>query len=160
MNQVVLLIGGNIGDRMEYIQNCHQLTELHIGSISLKSNIYETAAWGGIDQQDFLNQGIVVSTTLSPNETLVKCLEIEHLLDRKRVVRWGERTMDIDIIFYNYIIMKTLLLEIPHPRYQLRNFVLTPLNEIIPNYKCPQLNKSINQLLESCTDDLHVIKPE
>lgn len=156
MNRAVLLIGGNLGDRIDYINRCIFLIEQNIGKISSKSSIYETTAWGRTDQQDFLNLGLTVNTTLLPVELLAKCLEIETELDRTREVRWGERTMDVDIIFYNHLVIQTKTLEIPHPRYHLRNFVLAPLTEIIPNYICPELGISVQKTFSETKDNLEV----
>jgi 2-amino-4-hydroxy-6-hydroxymethyldihydropteridine diphosphokinase len=156
MNQVVLLIGGNIGDRFYYLEKCVAMLSKKIGSILEISSVYETAAWGRTNQQDYLNQALVLETILLPNEILSVCQEIEALLDRKREIRWGERTIDIDIIFYNQLIIQSKTLEIPHPRFQLRNFVLEPLAEIIPNYTCPEHQESILQLLANCKDKLKV----
>ena len=153
MNKAVLLIGGNINNRLDYLIQCMELIKSKIGSIKMSSQIYETAAWGVTDQNDFLNQAIIVDTNLSPQNLLVICLEIEKELGRERKVRWGERTVDVDIIFYNQLIIETDHLIIPHPRYHQRNFVLNPLNEIIPDFICPSLKKSISEIFEKCKDE-------
>jgi len=132
---------------------CMKLINSKIGSIKISSQIYETAAWGVTDQNDFLNQGLVVETDLNPQNLLATCLEIEKELGRERKIRWGERTMDVDIVFYNQLIIETDNLVIPHPRYHQRNFVLQPLNDIIPDFICPSLKKSIVEVLKNCEDD-------
>jgi 2-amino-4-hydroxy-6-hydroxymethyldihydropteridine diphosphokinase len=158
MNQAVLLIGGNLGDRFVYLMRCQQLISEQIGCIIAKSSIYETMAWGVTAQQDFLNQAFLVETALEPFEVLKVCQNIEETLDRIRVIRWGERTMDVDIIFYNDLIINDSELEIPHPRYHLRNFALEPLNELIKDFICPINKKSIKQLLAESLDSLEANK--
>lgn len=158
MNQAVLLIGGNLGDRFDYLIRCEQLLTELVGNTKAKSSIYETKAWGLTNQQDFLNQAFLIETVLTPFDLLEACQNIENTLDRIRVIRWGERTMDVDIIFYNDLIIKDSKLEIPHPRFHLRNFALAPLNEIIKNYICPLNKKSIQQLLEESSDNLETVK--
>ena len=156
MNKTVLLIGGNVGDRFNYLSKCIELVKQNVGEIVQASSIYQTAPWGNTDQQDYLNQALEVETSLLPSELLAKCRAIENALGRKRDLRWGERTLDVDIIFYNQLIINSEKLLIPHPRYTLRNFVLIPLNEIIPNYICPEHKEPIASLLKKCTDDLAV----
>jgi 2-amino-4-hydroxy-6-hydroxymethyldihydropteridine diphosphokinase len=163
MNELVLLIGGNMGDRFSYLEKCVSMISKELGEVIRLSSIYETAPWGSVNQQDYLNRAVLVKTNLSPIEVLNKCQLIENQLDRARSVRWGERTMDLDIIFYNDLIIQTKNLEVPHPRYHLRNFVLIPLNEIIPNKICPEFqisiaelkNKSKDQLIVSCLEAIH-----
>jgi 2-amino-4-hydroxy-6-hydroxymethyldihydropteridine diphosphokinase len=158
MNELVLVLGGNIGDRFHYLEKCVEMLEKRIGNIKKQSSIYETAPWGTSEQQDYLNQALVIETELSPFECLEKCLQIENELDRKRTVRWGERTIDVDMIFYNNLIINTKNLELPHPRYHLRNFVLVPLLEIIPNKTCPELDLKISEIAKNCKDPLPVKK--
>lgn len=158
MNEVVLLIGGNIGDRFYYLEKCTELIENQIGMLKKQSAIYETAAWGRLNQQDYLNQALLIETKLSPSEVLEQCEKIEGKLDRKREIHWGERTIDVDIIFYNRLIIQTKKLEIPHPRYHLRNFVLNPLSEIIPEFICPEFEESIQNLKLQCKDNLSTKK--
>jgi len=153
MNKAVLLIGGNIDNRINYLNKCIQLINTNIGVVIKSSPIYETAAWGVTDQNDFLNQGILVETSLSPQKLLLACIEIEKKLGRERKIRWGERTIDVDIICYNKLIIETENLIIPHPRYHQRNFVLLPLNDIIPDFVCPSLKLPISKVLENCEDD-------
>ena len=156
MNTAVLVLGGNIGDRFGYLNACCQYIESRIGKIIKKSAVYETAAWGRTNQQDYLNLAVVIKTKLLPSELLVACLAIEALLDRKREERWAERTVDVDIIFFNHMIISTKSLEIPHPRYHLRNFVLKPLADIIPEYVCPEFNTTILNMFLKCKDELSV----
>lgn len=156
MNRAILLLGGNIGDTMYYLEKSKEFLENKNCLILSSSHIYETEAWGVKDQQNYLNQGFLIETTLSPNELLKACLKTEQQLGRVRKKRWGARTIDIDIIFYNNIILETEKLTIPHPRYHLRNFVLHPLNDLAPSFLCPFHKKEIHHLKKNSLDQLMV----
>ena len=129
-----------------------------MGSILRRSSVYETAAWGIEDQPDFLNRVLVVETALTPQQILETIRDIETRLSRQRSVKWGQRTLDIDILFYNDEIIETKELHIPHPHLQERRFTLEPLNEIEPELRHPLLRKTIRELLEECSDELTVRK--
>ncbi len=133
------------------------LLKLH-GSIHKQSAIYKTAAWGNTQQDEFYNQAIIFKTALSAQELLKTILNSEAQMGRKRHIKWEPRVIDIDIIFYNNDILTTTDLTIPHPQMQLRNFVLKPIAELVPDYIHPVLNKSIKELLLSCSDQLKVEK--
>lgn len=157
-NQLILSLGGNQGDIKKTFLSAKNMIAQEIGTIVKESSIYQTQAWGVENQPDFLNQVIIVETKLSPTTILEKCLAIEMELGRKRMKRWGERTIDIDLLFFNNEIIQTENLQVPHPRISERNFILFPLNEIIPNYIHPVLNVSIKNLKNKCIDDLKVFK--
>jgi 2-amino-4-hydroxy-6-hydroxymethyldihydropteridine diphosphokinase len=156
MHKVILHIGSNVGNKLKYLAVCKRLIKEKIGRVVKSSSIFETEAWGLKNQDSFLNQAFEVSTNLGPESILEICQEIEALLSRERSVRWGPRTIDIDIIFYDNLIIEDDLLSIPHPRMHERNFVLIPLNEIAPQWEHPILNKSVHQLLEESQDKSHV----
>ena len=156
MNRAYLLTGGNIGDRLTYLQQACSLVEKTIGFIFKKSDIYETAPWGLKEQNAFLNQVILVSTTLPPEKLLATVLLIEQQLGRKRIEKLGPRTIDIDILFFNSEILSSPRLTVPHPEIEKRRFVLTPLNQIAPEFVHPVLKKTVSQLLEICPDMLQV----
>jgi 2-amino-4-hydroxy-6-hydroxymethyldihydropteridine diphosphokinase len=158
MNKVYLLIGGNMGDRMANLKDAINHIEQQIGNIELKSSIYETAAWGQTNQPDFLNQALLVDTHLEAAELMNKLLSIENLMGRIRTVKLGPRTIDLDIIYFNNEVISTNLITIPHPKLAERNFVLTPLFEIAPNYLHPILNKTNASMLKECGDSLAVYK--
>ncbi|MFC5285041.1 2-amino-4-hydroxy-6-hydroxymethyldihydropteridine diphosphokinase [Pedobacter alpinus] len=159
MNKVFLLLGGNLGNRFENLSNALKAIRLNVGKIELESSIYETKAWGKLEQPDFLNIAIKVDTFLSPHEVLNEIQKIETQLGRIRKDKWSERTMDIDIIFYNDLILSDSdILIIPHLMLTMRKFVLLPLNEIAPNYKHPITKKTISELLIDCEDKLEVIR--
>lgn len=158
MNDVYLLTGGNIGNRLLNLQLALMLIEKQVGTILKKSAVYETAAWGLTTQSPFLNQVLLVSTSLPAFELLKTLLQIEHELGRERKEKMGPRTIDIDILFYNTEIISSRDLTIPHPQIANRRFVLTPLNEIAPEFVHPGLKKKIVELLEMCPDNLEVKK--
>jgi 2-amino-4-hydroxy-6-hydroxymethyldihydropteridine diphosphokinase len=158
MNKAYLLTGGNMGNRMDFLAEGRNKIEQYCGKISHASAIYETAAWGKEDQESFLNQVLLVETKLSPVALLTAILEIEESLGRKREARYGPRTIDIDILFYNDEIIAEEGLHIPHPRMQDRRFVLMPLSELAPHKIHPVFLKSVEQLLKECPDHLPVNK--
>ncbi len=153
-----LSIGGNLGDRLSNLKKCVELIAENIGVIKAKSAVYETKAWGNENQPDFFNMAISVETVLDPYELLEQIHNIELKLGRSRLQHWGERTIDIDILFYDKIVVKTDKLTIPHPFIQERMFVLEPLNEIFPNFIHPILKKSVKELYKECKDKLSVRK--
>ena len=155
MNKAYLLIGGNMGDREELIRKAELQIEATCGPILSTSSLYETAAWGLKDQASFL---LLLDTKDEPLILLRKLQKIETLLGRVREQRWGPRTMDIDLIFYNELILKTPELTIPHPGIQDRRFVLEPLCEIAGEWTHPVLKKSMLTLLHECSDEGKVEK--
>jgi 2-amino-4-hydroxy-6-hydroxymethyldihydropteridine diphosphokinase len=160
MEGIYLLLGGNIGDRLFYLQSAKKKVEIEVGRILQKSSIYETAPWGVPDQPDFLNQVIEIETELSPIELLEKILAIEIDLGRERHHKWYARTIDIDILLYADQVIHSQGFDVPHLRLPLRRFGLIPLAEIAPTFVHPKLNKTISQLLADCEDKLEVKKYE
>ena len=158
MNKAYLLTGGNEGDRYLYLQQARANIELNCGRLLLISSMYETAPWGKTDQADFLNQVLLVETIMSPQSLLQAIFSIEVKGGRKRTVKNAPRTIDIDILFYNDLVLEEPGLNIPHPRIADRRFVLEPLNEISPDLLHPVLGKTIHQLLLECKDELAVKK--
>ncbi|MEZ5015540.1 MAG: 2-amino-4-hydroxy-6-hydroxymethyldihydropteridine diphosphokinase [Flavipsychrobacter sp.] len=157
-NTAYLLLGSNEGDREQWISTAIKYIEKEVGHVTRQSAFYQTAAWGIEEQPDFLNMAIAIETELTPIELLDNILAIEQQLGRERTLKWGQRTIDIDILFYNDIILETERLTVPHPYIHKRNFALVPLEEIAPNLLHPILNKDITQLLDNCTDKLQVTK--
>ena len=152
MNVIYIQIGSNIGDRISYINNSMQQIEDKLGKISNSSKIYESSPWGHINQGNFLNSVIKVESDLNAFKSLKILQEIEENLGRKRIQKWGERCIDLDILFFNNQIIDSKNLTVPHPYIQDRNFVLIPLNEIASSFYHPTLKKDIFALLNDCTD--------
>ena len=160
MNTVYIQLGSNIGERESFIAKSMEQIEENIGKIIIESSIFETIPWGNENQNNFLNSVIKIKTPFDSFKVLKKSQEIENNLGRERVEKWGERTIDIDILFYNNEIINTTKLIIPHPLIQQRKFVLVPLSEIAPNYMHPILKKSISTLLSECKDNQKVLDYE
>jgi 2-amino-4-hydroxy-6-hydroxymethyldihydropteridine diphosphokinase len=158
MNNVFLITGGNMGDRKSNLEEAAALIEENIGTITKRSSIYETEAWGNKDQPSFYNQVLIVESKFSAHDIMSKILEIEKEMGRIRTVKNAARIIDIDILFYNNEIIEDSLLTVPHKEIQNRSFVLMPLNEVAANYVHPVLKTSIKQLLSQCTDPLKVIR--
>jgi 2-amino-4-hydroxy-6-hydroxymethyldihydropteridine diphosphokinase len=138
MNIAYLSLGSNLGDRKAQLQEAVRLLQAHPGISNVKiSSIYETAPVGFTEQSAFLNLAVRLETELSAIDLLDVCQEIEQALHRERLVRWGPRTVDLDILLYNHDNMKTERLVIPHPRMQERAFVLVPLRELVPTLILP-----------------------
>ncbi|MGM8213016.1 2-amino-4-hydroxy-6-hydroxymethyldihydropteridine diphosphokinase [Virgibacillus sp. W0430] len=149
MNEAFIALGTNIEPRASYIDEAiNALLNNRTIQLERKSSIYETAPVGYLDQADFLNMVIKVTTDLSPNELLDQCQAIEQRLGRKRTIRNGPRTIDLDILLYNQEKTQAEHLVIPHPRMHERAFVLVPLNEIAADAIVPGFNIEVKALLE------------
>lgn len=133
MNESYLSLGSNMGDRLGMLKQAVRLLVNHPGVDVLKiSSLYETDPVGFTEQDAFLNMVVYLQTGLSALELLEVCQGIERELDRKREIRWGPRTIDLDILLFNHDNIKTERLIIPHPRMHERAFVLVPLLELDP----------------------------
>lgn len=157
-NNVILSLGGNLGDVQQVFVKAIISLQKKIGNLMLSSSLYKTKAWGVENQPDFLNQVIVLVSDLTPMEVLEVCLTVEEDLGRVRKERWHERIIDIDVLFYNDELIKTENLLIPHPYIQDRNFILYPLVEVIPDFLHPVLKKTLRELKKCCKDELLVVK--
>lgn len=158
MQEIYLLLGSNEGDRQDWIEKGLNLISQQCGDILNKSNFYQTAAWGLEEQPDFYNLAVQVKSDLSP-EALLECiLNIEKRLGRERTVKWGQRTLDIDIIFYGQEVVDEPNLKVPHPYLEQRRFALMPMDEIASSFIHPVSRKTIFDLLQDCTDELPVKK--
>lgn len=153
MTKVYLLVGSNLGDRLEFLNKAQKSIEDKIGAITNRSKIYETAPWGEKDQDDFLNQALEVETKLKPKKVLEKIAEIEKYLEREETYKWGPREIDIDILFYGEELISEMDLTIPHPFIHERKFTLIPLSEIAPDLYHPIMGTTVLELLLECEDD-------
>ena len=153
-----LILGTNMGDKETYLlQACHMLSANDTVLVR-KSSKYETAAWGLEEQEPFLNQALELSTTLSPLQLLQRCQNIEIKLGRERNEKWGPRTIDIDLAYYENLIISVEELIIPQKNLENRKFALAPLSEIAPEKVHPILGKSNSELLAHCSDSLPIKK--
>ena len=156
MNKLFLITCGNIGDRKKNLETAAALIQKQIGKIIRLSALYETEAWGIMNQPPFYNQVLEIETLLSPREVLRLILKIEEEMGRKRSIKNAARIIDIDILFFNHEIIKEHNLIVPHPEIANRRFVLLPLLELEPRKIHPVLHKSIQELLSETKDNLKV----
>ena len=158
MNEVFLLLGSNLGDRFYFLREAVKLIGSTIAPVVKISSIYETEAWGKTDEPNYLNQVLMLYTDISAEVILQKILDIEKSFGRERKEKWGARTIDIDILFYDQQVINTNDLTVPHPRLHLRRFTLEPLAEISPDLYHPILLQTILELKNKLDDNLIVKK--
>lgn len=143
-----IALGSNMGDRNKYLEDAITLINKRVGNVLKRSSILETEPYGYTDQDNFLNMAIKVDTELSPRDLLKELLQIEAELERVRLITWGPRTIDLDIIYYDNEIIDEDDLKIPHIDLYNRDFVLKPIVEIDENFIDPRKNKKVRELLE------------
>lgn len=147
-HEVYLAVGSNLGDKNAYIENgIEELRQSKEIKDVRVSELLVTKPYGGVEQDDFVNGAIALKTMLSPQELLERLHEIEQHANRERIIHWGPRTLDLDIIFYDKLVYEDEDLIIPHIDMQNRDFVLKPLAELCPNYRHPVFGKTVSQLL-------------
>lgn len=152
-----LLSGGNLGNRKHTLEKALSLVNEKLGKIISVSRVFETAPWGFEHETPFLNQAIQLETLLSPHDLLTGILEIERIMGRVRDgAQWKERSIDIDILFYDNEVVNDKHLRIPHPHLHERRFALVPMAEINESLVHPVLGKTIRQLITECPDPLEV----
>ncbi len=156
MREVYLLLGGNIGNTRQNLRQAEGLININAGKVVKSSSYYRTAAWGVSAQPDYLNQALKIVTDLEPQVLLSVLQKVERVLGRKRSIHWGVRSVDIDILFYEYRVIDTPTLTVPHKQIPHRRFVLIPLYEIAPQLIHPILKKSTEELIQACEDTLTV----
>ena len=157
-NALYLLLGANLGDRLQTLALAREQLADRVGVMLLTSPLYETAAWGVTDQPTYLNQVLLLETAHSPEAVLTQTQAIEQALGRVRAEHWGARVIDIDLLFYNDLILNTPTLTLPHPYLHLRRFTLQPLADIAPDLVHPVLKQPVWHLLEACMDEGKVNK--
>jgi 2-amino-4-hydroxy-6-hydroxymethyldihydropteridine diphosphokinase len=158
MSTTFLLLGSNQGNRQQFLAQARRQLSAAAGSLQKESAVYETAAWGLQDQPAFLNQVLQLETPLQPQALLAAIHLIEKSLGRMRHVKWAARVIDIDILYFDDLVLQTPQLHIPHPHLQDRRFTLLPLVEIAPGWVHPVFRKTNRQLLDQCPDTLEVKK--
>jgi 2-amino-4-hydroxy-6-hydroxymethyldihydropteridine diphosphokinase len=147
MSTAYIGIGSNLGNREK---NCAKALALIEGKgikIVKPSSMIETEPWGVREQPKFMNMAVEVTTDLLPDQLLRKLKDVEAELGRTKTTRWGPRIIDLDILFYNDMVMSSPELEIPHPHMHEREFVLISLCEIAPDKIHPVLKKSVREML-------------
>ena len=153
MGACYLMLGSNLGNRAQNLKRAKTLIKELIGSILKQSSLYESEPWGYNDSKSYYNQAICIQTKIKPIEVLRNCLVIEENLGRVRTKDTYEaRPIDIDILFYDMLIISSEDLILPHPRITLRKFVLEPLCEIGSELIHPVSKKAIKKHLEECID--------
>jgi len=157
MTRLYILLGGNLGDKPRIFSETRERLNKLLGEITSRSAVYETEPWGFESSDLFWNQVLEISTSLSPEEVLSLTQQTEIELGRiRKPDQYSSRVMDIDILFYGDKVINQKNLIIPHPRIHERKFALIPICEIAPDLVHPIFQKSINRLLEECTDSLKV----
>ncbi len=159
MHKVYFSIGTNLDERDKNLCNARDLLQKDVGSITAASSVYKTEPWGFAHKNYFLNQVLEIHSELDAFRLLEKTQLIEKQMGRNHQAdKYTARIVDIDMLFYDDLIIETDILKIPHPLMSERLFVLVPLEEIIPFFIHPIYRISIRQLLANCTDQHAVLK--
>lgn len=151
-------LGSNLGDRLQYLTLAKTQIALKFNHVLLSSSVYETEPWGLKEQGPFLNQVILLETELHPLKILNLLVEIEQSLGRVRLVKYGPRTIDLDILLLGNLYFRNANLLIPHPQMHKRRFVLEPLSELDSEIIHPLFSTTIKQLLNECEDPSQLTK--
>ena len=146
MKTAYLSLGSNLGDREAFLNEALHRLEAAGAHVLRRSSIHETEPQDYRDQPWFLNMAVEVETDLTPQELLAAIQKIETEMGRQRIIPKGPRTIDLDILFYENLILKMPELEIPHPRLTQRLFVLDPLSEIAPDFHHPVTNETVQEI--------------
>jgi 2-amino-4-hydroxy-6-hydroxymethyldihydropteridine diphosphokinase len=156
---IYLGLGSNIGNKLSFIKSAEEeIAKLNDTKVLRSSSVYRTEPWGIKSQKEFLNSVLEIESNSGPEELLKELKEIEIVLGRKNREKWFEREIDIDILFYGDMKITNSIVNIPHPEIQNRKFVLVPLCELNPGFIHPELNCSMESLLNNTKDNSEVIK--
>lgn len=144
---VYFSIGSNIGDRFNNLRRAVAMLQQYM-TITTVSPVYVTEPWGETDQPEFLNACVAAVTDLSPVKLLEQVKQIETDMGREPTSHWGPRLIDIDILYYDRLLLNNGELAIPHPHISERAFVLAPLADIIPDYRDPRTGETVQEMLD------------
>lgn len=148
-HRAYIALGSNMGDSLALLSGGIEALQKHPSmKVQKISTLITTAPYGGVEQNDFLNGALCLDTLLSPEELLVELHRIEAAAGRERLVHWGPRSLDLDILFYDKLVYESEDLVIPHVDLHNREFVLAPMSEIAPNFRHPIYGKTMRQLLQ------------
>ena len=151
-NGIILSLGSNLGDKELNIKRAINLLNIKGWSIEKVSSFYEAEPWGNEDQPWFINNVVCAHFSGTTQAALKTIQQIEKELGRIRKIHWGERTIDIDIIYWDKVFIKNESLQIPHLNYRNRKFVLYPLKELYPDFFDLEIRKNISEIIEACHD--------
>jgi 2-amino-4-hydroxy-6-hydroxymethyldihydropteridine diphosphokinase len=153
MSDVALALGSNLGDRLQALRRAVEVISEQIGAVAAKSDVYETAPWGRTSQPFFLNACLVVETDMPPLVLLGKIKEIECEIGRIKRAYWGPREIDIDIIFYDDLVLDDPKLIIPHKLMEMRSFVMAPLADVAPDWRHPRNGWTVGEFYRGMSNE-------
>jgi len=153
LSLVYLGLGSNHSPRLAYIKEAETLLVKYVGEIVKSSKNYKTEPWGNKDQEYFINKVCLIKTYHNPHILLSLIQKIEYIMGRVKREKWADRLIDIDILFYDDIVLDTEILQIPHPYFHQRLFTLEPMKEINHMFIHPLLQKTIEELYLACEDE-------
>ncbi len=159
-HQIYLSLGSNLGDRLHYLAAATEQLESAGMKVMDASGIYESGSWGYSSSNPFLNQVLKMATVMQPEELLQTIGKIEQNLDRVRGRTNGyqDRTIDIDILFFDQMVLNTPALRLPHPEIPNRRFILVPMTELAPEFSDPETGRDMQTLLNECNDEMIVMR--